>query len=99
MVLCLSQDGACTDSFENFRDNSLKGGLTNYITLTPPLFSLENTFKPSLAVKKGRSNTNLTIVKYRLIIKTSLHSQMTDGYPFLYLHFPIGHLFCECALK
>ncbi len=45
VVLCLSQDGACTDSFENFRDNSLKGGLSNYITLNPPLFSLVNTFK------------------------------------------------------
>ncbi len=45
MVLCLSQDGACTDSFENFRDNSLKGGLSNDITLIPPLFSLVNTFK------------------------------------------------------
>ncbi len=43
--LCLSQDGACTDSFENFRDNSLKGGLSNNITLNPPLFSLVNTFK------------------------------------------------------
>ena len=44
MVLCLSQDGACTESFENCRDNSLKGGLSNDITLTPPLFSLVNTF-------------------------------------------------------
>ncbi len=24
VVLCLSQDGACIESFENFRDNSLK---------------------------------------------------------------------------
>ncbi len=45
VVLCLSQDGACTESFENFRDISLKGGLSNNITLNPPLFSLENTFK------------------------------------------------------
>jgi hypothetical protein len=45
VVLCLSQDGACTESFENFRDKSLKGGLSNDITLNPPLFSLENTFK------------------------------------------------------
>jgi hypothetical protein len=29
VVLCLSQDGACTDSFENFRENSLKGDLSN----------------------------------------------------------------------
>ena len=44
MVLCLSQDGACTESFENFRDKSLKGGLSNDVILTPPLLSLENTF-------------------------------------------------------
>jgi hypothetical protein len=45
VVLCLSQDGACTDSFENFRENSLKGDLSNDITLNPSLFSLVNTFK------------------------------------------------------
>ncbi len=45
MVLCLSQDGACTESSENFRDNSLKGCLSNDVTLNPPLLSLENTFK------------------------------------------------------
>ncbi len=44
VVLCLSQDGACTDSFENIRENSLKGDLSNDITLNPPLFSLVNTF-------------------------------------------------------
>ncbi len=45
MVLSLSQDGACTDSFENLRENSLKGDLSNDITLNPPIFSLVNTFK------------------------------------------------------
>ncbi len=45
MVLCLSHDGACTDSFENFREISLKRDLSNDITLSPPLFSLVNTFK------------------------------------------------------
>jgi hypothetical protein len=44
-VLGLSQDGACTDSFENFRENSLKGDLSNDITFNPPLFLLVNTFK------------------------------------------------------
>jgi hypothetical protein len=44
VVLCLSQDGACTDSFENFHENSLKGDLSNDITLNPSLFSLVNTF-------------------------------------------------------
>jgi hypothetical protein len=44
VVLCLSHDGACTDSFENFREISLKGDLSNNITPNPPLFSLVNTF-------------------------------------------------------
>jgi hypothetical protein len=44
VVLCLSQDGACTDSVENFREKSLKGDLSNDIILNPPLFSLVNTF-------------------------------------------------------
>ncbi len=45
VVLGLSQDGACTDSFENFRENSLNGDLSNNFTLNRPLFSLVNTFK------------------------------------------------------
>ncbi len=40
VVLCLSQNGACTDSFENFLENSLKGDLSTDNTLNPPLFSL-----------------------------------------------------------
>jgi hypothetical protein len=31
--------------FENFSENSLKGDLPYDTTLTPPLFSLVNTFK------------------------------------------------------
>jgi hypothetical protein len=62
VVLCLSQDGACTDSFENFRDNSLKGDLSNDISLTPPLFSLVNTFK----VKK------INLAKYHCCIIVNL---------------------------
>ncbi len=45
VVLGLSQDGACTDLFENFSENSLKRNLSNDTTVTPPLFSLVNTFK------------------------------------------------------
>jgi hypothetical protein len=45
VVLCLPHDGACTESFENFREISLKGDPSNDITLNPPLFSLVNTFK------------------------------------------------------
>jgi hypothetical protein len=48
MVLGLSQDGACTNLFENFSKNSLKGDLSNNTTLDPPLFSLANTFKVGL---------------------------------------------------
>jgi hypothetical protein len=46
-VLGLSQDGACTytDPFENIHENSLKGDLSNEITLNLPLFSSVNTFK------------------------------------------------------
>jgi hypothetical protein len=44
----LSQDGACTDLFENLSVNSSKGGLSNDTTLKPLLFSLVNTFKGML---------------------------------------------------
>jgi hypothetical protein len=43
-VLGLSQDGACTDLFENFSVTSLKGYLSKATTFKPPLFSLVNTF-------------------------------------------------------
>jgi hypothetical protein len=43
-VLGLSQDGYCTDLFENLSMNSLKGDLPNATTFKPPLFSLVNTF-------------------------------------------------------
>ncbi len=43
-VLGLSQDGACTDLFENLSVNSLKGDLSNDATFKPPLFSLISTF-------------------------------------------------------
>ncbi len=52
VVLCLSQDGACTNSFENIRENSLKGDLSHDIILNRPLFSLVNTFK------KGKLSTD-----------------------------------------
>jgi hypothetical protein len=44
-VLGLSQDGASTNLFENFRKNSLKRDLSTDTTANPPLFSLVNTFK------------------------------------------------------
>jgi hypothetical protein len=54
VVLCFSQDGACTDSFENFRENSLNGDLSNNITLNPPLFSLVNTFNIAAKTRESR---------------------------------------------
>ncbi len=45
VVLGLSQDGACTDLSENFSEDSLKGDLSNDNIVSPPLFSLVNTFK------------------------------------------------------
>jgi hypothetical protein len=43
-VLGLSQDGARTNLFENFRKNSLKRDLSNVNTDNQPLFSLVDTF-------------------------------------------------------
>jgi hypothetical protein len=37
--------------FENFSENSLKGDLPYDTTLTPPLFSLVNTFKSGLSAE------------------------------------------------
>jgi len=37
--------------FENFRDNSLKGGLSNATTFNPPHFSLVDTFKQHFYIK------------------------------------------------
>ncbi len=44
-VLSLSQDGASTHFFKNFRENSLKRDLSNDTTANRPLFSVANTFK------------------------------------------------------
>ncbi len=60
VVLCLSQDGASTDSFENFCENSLKGDLSNDINLNPFLFSLVNTFKG------GKTEKNIKNWKFSL---------------------------------
>jgi len=50
-VLGLSKDGVCTDSYENFRKNRLKGYLLNDITSNPSFFSLVNTFKKKYNIK------------------------------------------------
>jgi hypothetical protein len=44
-ILGLSQDGACTNLCENFREISLKREISNDTTVNLPLFSLVNTFK------------------------------------------------------
>ncbi len=44
VVLRLLQDGPCTDLFENLSKNSLKGDLSNDNIVSPPLFSLVNTW-------------------------------------------------------
>ncbi len=44
ICLGLSEDGACTDLFENLSVNSLKRDLSNATTFNPPLFSLVNNF-------------------------------------------------------
>ncbi len=43
VILGLSEDGACTDLFENLSVNSLKRDLSNNTTVNPPLCSLVNT--------------------------------------------------------
>ncbi len=43
-VLGLSQEGICTDSFENLSENRLNGDQSNDTKFNPPLFSLVNTF-------------------------------------------------------
>jgi hypothetical protein len=48
-VFGLSQDGACTNLFENFREHSLKQVLSNDTTVNPSRFSLVNTFKESVS--------------------------------------------------
>jgi hypothetical protein len=51
-----SQDGVCTDSFENLSANILKGDQSNDTKFNPPLFSLVNTFKGEgwLKIQNGR---------------------------------------------
>ncbi len=44
-VLGLSQDGACTNLFENFDEHSFKRDLLNETAVNQPLFSLVNTVK------------------------------------------------------
>ncbi len=43
VVLGLSEDGTCTNLFENLSVNSLKGDSSNATTFNPPLLSLINT--------------------------------------------------------
>ncbi len=64
VVLGLSQEGACTELFENFSENSLKGDQSNDTKFNPPLFSLVNTFKCffgwSLLINSYQTDTNFS---------------------------------------
>ncbi len=88
VVLCLSQDGACTDSFENFRNNSLKGGLSNDITLNPPLFSLVNTFKRCklfALFRRDRADCQNNIVMYSLYFCGFFYGNFAHNFQYLFL--------------
>jgi hypothetical protein len=58
--LGLSQDGACTDLFENLSENSLSGDLSNDIIVNPPFLSFVNTF-----------NVSLDLIKYSVLLNFS----------------------------
>jgi hypothetical protein len=57
VVLGLSLDGACIDLFKNHSEKSLKGYLSKDTNVSPPLFSLVNTF-----------NTLVHLLRYSLNI-------------------------------
>jgi hypothetical protein len=61
-----SQDGACTNLFENFSENNLKGDLSKDTTENPPLLSLVNTF-----------NTIYTNAKVMLRIRNRISTSKT----------------------
>jgi hypothetical protein len=60
-VLGLSQDGACTNLFENFRQHSLKRGLSNDTTVNPPLFSLVNKVETVIFTELSQNLSNILI--------------------------------------
>ncbi len=86
VVLCLSQDGACTDSFENFRENSLKGDLSNDITLNPPFFSLVNTFKLIIITSSYPYFKDL-LHRYLISILDNNNKLPSDNYKFIVIVF------------
>ncbi len=61
-----SQDGACTDLFENLCVNSFKGDLSNATTVKPSLFSLLNAFNSivNLYRRNGRIQTTSIGTKF-----------------------------------
>ncbi len=66
-VLCLSQDGACTNLFKNFSENNLKRDLSNDTADNPPLFSLVNTFNVKFFIQFSQSCTHHVLVIYRYL--------------------------------
>jgi hypothetical protein len=67
-VLDLSQDGACTNSCENFRENSLKRDLSNDTTVNPPLFSL--VFKWTVTIRMQKKYFLLLFLSHNLLAVT-----------------------------
>jgi hypothetical protein len=61
--------------FENFRENSLKGDLSNYTTPHPPLFSLANTFNE----RDQFQQTN----KYQLFAQLHISANHDEFYVFI----------------
>ncbi len=82
VVLDLLQDGACTDFFENLRENSLKGDLSNATTFYPPLFSLVDTFKVSFEIIAFQRFC-LFMMKTPLFLLAKMQKTISDNSYFL----------------
>ncbi len=79
-VVGISQDGACTDLFENLSVNRLKGDLSNDTIFKPPLFSLVDTLNMRTSELKWRNEMLREHIGLRL-----LHASKRG-----HLHFPGG---------
>ncbi len=77
-VLGLSQDEDWTDLFEHFGVNSLKGDLSNNITVNQPRFSLVITVKESLGKTAGAA-----VVKLRFNLQNWATAELSEGTDFL----------------
>jgi hypothetical protein len=81
-VLCLSQDGVCTNLFENFSKNNLKEDLSQDTTDNPPLFSLVNTFNSTVMVStpiKINKEQQKKIFHFSRVVPKQMRRQGTFG--------------------